>query len=638
MTSAECINPEHTLTYQSRLPRLPVPTLQDTASRYLESLKPLVTKEQWEKSAALVKDFVKPHGQGEYLQSLLEAYARTQPTSWLETWWLSGAYLTWREPLVINSNYFILGKDDPNQPPFDNQKNPRQGIPEGTFTPFQIRRAAHLIHECLNYMEIIESGTMPVEKTRNGAQCMDQYFRMFGTTRIPQPGQDALRQPSPVTLRHIMVLAKDQVFAVPVFAKGDHRVRLAVGDIEDQLWQVVKQVTSPSADLDAPVGVLTGDHRDAWAELYAHLQNFHPTNAQSLELIQTALFSVSLDDYSEGEDHLKSYRNAAGGRQGHNRWFDKTIQIIVEASGRVAFNGEHAPCDALIPAYMYDYILDCPVRWPGPPYPKSMHDYEPPRRLRFHVDEEIRRGIKDAQALVGRILDQSELAITHFTKYGTTFIKRVGKLPPDAYVQIAIQLAYYRLHGKLVATYETGSTRKYLHGRTETIRTATQEILWFVQAMSNPSTDDATRYRLLHGAAVKHNENSKLASEGQAVDRHLFGLKMAASQLAGLSPDQLHPMFTKDPSFSLSSTWTLSTSSIHQGTNFIATGFGCAVSDGGYGINYMKQPLQIKAAIEGKRTGSSNVQGMDHAIKQALADMGELCEKQVKQSSVKPKL
>ncbi|KAJ1649399.1 hypothetical protein IWQ61_009505, partial [Dispira simplex] len=528
MTSTEPITTEHTLTYQSRLQHLPVPSLRDTASRYLESLKPLVTKKQWEKSAALVKDFIKPNGQGEYLQSLLESYARTQPTSWLETWWLNGAYLTWREPLVINSNYFILGKDDPNQPPFDDQHNPRQGIPKGTFTPFQIRRAAHLIHEALNYMEIIESGVMPVEKTRKGAQCMDQYFRMFGTTRIPQPGQDAIRQPPPTTLRHIMVLAKDQVFAVPVFAKGDHRVRLSVGDIEDQLWHIVKQVTDPSLNLDAPVGVLTGDHRDAWAKLYAHLENLHPTNAQTMELIQMALFSVSLDDYSEGEDQLKSYRNAAGGRQGHNRWFDKTIQIIVEASGRVAFNGEHAPCDALIPAYMYDYILDCPVRWPGPPYPKSMHNYEPPQRLRFHTDEVIHRGIMNAQALVNHILDQSELAITHFTKYGTTFIKRVAKLPPDAYVQIAIQLAYYRLHGKLVATYETGSTRQYLHGRTETIRTATQEILSFVQAMSNPAVDDATTYRLLQEAAVKHNRNSILASEGQAVDRHFFGLKMAA--------------------------------------------------------------------------------------------------------------
>lgn len=50
---------------------------------------------------------------------------------------------------------------------------------------------------------------------------------------------------------------------------------------------------------------------------------------------------------------------------------------------------------------------------------------------------------------------------------------RTGKQPPDAFIQMALQLAYRRLHGHYTAVYETASTRLFLHGRTDTIRSFT---------------------------------------------------------------------------------------------------------------------------------------------------------------------
>lgn len=58
-----------------------------------------------------------------------------------------------------------------------------------------------------------------------------------------------------------------------------------------------------------------------------------------------------------------------------------------------------------------------------------------------------------------------------------------AKLSPDAYIQMAMQLAWYRTRGSFTATYETALTRLFLHGRTETIRTLTSESRRFVLAM-----------------------------------------------------------------------------------------------------------------------------------------------------------
>jgi carnitine O-acetyltransferase len=67
-----------------------------------------------------------------------------------------------------------------------------------------------------------------------------------------------------------------------------------------------------------------------------------------------------------------------------------------------------------------------------------------------------------------------------------------AKLSPDAYIQQALQLAWYKDQGYATATYETASTRMMLHGRTDVIRTLSVESRSFVKAMLDSSTDVST--------------------------------------------------------------------------------------------------------------------------------------------------
>lgn len=56
-----------------------------------------------------------------------------------------------------------------------------------------------------------------------------------------------------------------------------------------------------------------------------------------------------------------------------------------------------------------------------------------------------------------------------FDAFGKDGIKKC-RVSPDAFCQMAYQLAYYRTYTKVTPTYESCSVRQYLHGRTETIR------------------------------------------------------------------------------------------------------------------------------------------------------------------------
>eukprot|EP00302_Diacronema_sp_CCMP2436_P004705 CAMPEP_0179910284 /NCGR_PEP_ID=MMETSP0982-20121206/45685_1 /TAXON_ID=483367 /ORGANISM="non described non described, Strain CCMP 2436" /LENGTH=230 /DNA_ID=CAMNT_0021811827 /DNA_START=414 /DNA_END=1106 /DNA_ORIENTATION=- len=105
----------------------------------------------------------------------------------------------------------------------------------------------------------------------------------------------------------------------------------------------------------------------------------------------------------------------------------------------------------------------------------------------------------------------------------------------DFFVQMAIQLAYFRMHGEPVATYETGHTRAFYHGRTETIRACSSESVAFCKAMTESSTSQADAFLALRAALQAHGEYAQLALSGRACDRHLLGLYIAAHFL-GMQP------------------------------------------------------------------------------------------------------
>jgi carnitine O-acetyltransferase len=70
-----------TFEYQSKLPRLPVPSLQHTLELYEKSTLPLRFKDDDNGVQESIRDFIKPGGQGQELQKRLEAYDKQHPVS-----------------------------------------------------------------------------------------------------------------------------------------------------------------------------------------------------------------------------------------------------------------------------------------------------------------------------------------------------------------------------------------------------------------------------------------------------------------------------------------------------------------------------------------------------------------------------
>ncbi|KAI8593385.1 acyltransferase ChoActase/COT/CPT [Geranomyces variabilis] len=599
-----------TFDLQDTLPRLPIPPLKETADRYLRTLRPLLSESQYASSAAAVAEFVKENGGlGHVLQDRLRQVDAEEPNSWLERWWLALAYHGWRESVMINSNWYMVLRDHPD--------GPKAGEPllKGQFSEHQVRRAAGMASNLLNYKDGIDREEFPIDKTRAGPLDMNQYRQIFGITRVPKPGCDINVGSHPCRSKHIVVLARDQVYKVDILDSktGD---RVPVAAIEKQLAAVVKDVQQ-NKDTQAPIPLFTGLHRDRWAEIHKHLEDLDPVNRESFETIETAIFAISLDDYSLPHTLEDLGKNTFHAMNGHNRWFDKSISVCIMADGRTGVNGEHSPCDALIPALMCDnMVANEPAQDPANAN-RSAH-LAPPTKLRWRTDAKIASELTAAQKAVSADIANSDIKILQYPSYGSSFMKKIAKSSPDAYMQMALQLTYYRIHGSFAPVYETASTRQYKHGRTETCRSLSVEQKEFVLAFQDAKTSASDKYAKLTAACTAHVKYLDVASKGHGVDRHLLGLRMV------MKPDEKAAIFT-DPAYANSSKWLLSTSGLFPGTRILGTGFG-AVYPEGYGMNYMILDGQIKIGVESKRSyAPTSSTKFTETLRGALDDMARMC-------------
>ena len=82
-------------------------------------------------------------------------------------------------------------------------------------------------------------------------------------------------------------------------------------------------------DADHPLGVLTSENRDKWANDLEKLGN-----QEALHLIDSSIYCIDLDDLSS-DDPDKLLTNFLHGDP-KNRWFDKSISLIITKNAQAA--------------------------------------------------------------------------------------------------------------------------------------------------------------------------------------------------------------------------------------------------------------------------------------------------------------
>ncbi|KAL4938927.1 hypothetical protein BDV06DRAFT_199888 [Aspergillus oleicola] len=581
----EDISKGNMLRFEDSLPRLPVPSLEETGRRYLKSVHAVVSEAEYENTKKAVEEFVRPGGAGQKLQErLLARAADPKHKNWLIEWWNQAAYLGYRDPVIPYVSYFYSYIDDRAR------RDPA-------------KRAAAITTAALEFKSQVDDGSIEPEYLRKIPQAMSSYEYMFNCCRIPANPADYPQKYPASENQHIVVVRKNQFFKVPLVVNGRP---LNVSELEQQfnrIYQIAQKVP--------PVGVLTVANRDHWTAARKKILAADPSNAQTLRDIESSGFVVCLDDASPITLAERAEQYWHG--DGQNRWFDKPLQFIVNENGTAGFMGEHSMMDGSPTHRLNDHLnnlifnkkidlSDKPVR----------SDLPDPRPINFHLNEESLEAIDVAAKEHRQQIAAHELRVQAYQGYGKGLIKKF-KCSPDAYVQMIIQLAYFKMYGKNRPTYESASTRKFAEGRTETIRTVSDDSVAFCKAITDASVPREEAVRLFRTALAAHSKYTAEASDGKGVDRHLFGLKKL------LKDGESLPSIYSDPAFAYSGSWYLSTSQL---SSEFFNGYGWSqVIDDGFGIAYMINENSLNFNIVCKRIGAER---MSHYLNEAAGDIRDM--------------
>ncbi|KAM6954457.1 carnitine O-acetyltransferase [Aplochiton taeniatus] len=588
--------------HQDNLPQLPVPPLKQTLQRYLTMLEPIVSQEELDHTRVLVEEFLNG-GVGDRLQKELERRA-TKKENWLSEWWMQAAYLDCRMPVPVYTSPGVV-------------------LPRMHFTDRQgqMRFAAKLIAGVIDFKKMVDTETLPVEYLGGKPLCMDQYYQVLSCCRIPGPKRDtvvnyAIGKTAPT---HITVVHNFQFFVLDVYNSDGSPLTV------DQIYMQLEKIWNSSLQTNKePIGILTSQHRNTWGKAYNNLIK-DKTNKESVRAIQNSIFTVCLDaPMPRVSDQLYQSRVAAqmlhgGGSRWNsgNRWFDKTLQFIVGEDGSCGLVYEHAPAEGPPIVYLIDFVVRFMrklevVRTPMIPLPM-------PLKLRFNITPEVKRDIERAKQNMNMMVHDLDVNVLTFSHFGRNVPKQ-HKLGPDGFIQMALQLAYFRMYQMCGSTQESASLRMFNLGRTETIRSATMDSLHFVQAMDNPAKEKTEKVALLQKAIHTHRENTHMAIHGQAIDRHLLGLKQQGIKDLSSMPDLF-----MDTSYAVAQHFHLSTSQAGAKTDCVMV-FGPAVPDG-YGVCYNPMEEHINVAITAFNScEETHAAKFSRAVEDALLDMRALLE------------
>ncbi|CAG5111248.1 Oidioi.mRNA.OKI2018_I69.chr2.g5573.t2.cds [Oikopleura dioica] len=353
----------------------------------------------------------------------------------------------------------------------------------------------------------------------------------------------------------------------------------SINDLEAQIFGIVTKST-PQKN----TGILTTCTRREWAILKNKLEQISSTNGSLLKLIQNAAFVVNLDQAGD-DSPIEQFLH--GGKFATNRWFDCTLQLIINDDGDFGICYEHSVCEGIPVVQLAAEIKRAIIQ--NPTKEKYYYGNSPLEPLSFRTSHEldllVSRQIENHRVQQERL----DLNVFKFEKFGKTFIKKQN-MSPDAFLQVALQCAYHRIYCRLPCSYESGSIRRFRDGRVDNIRASTIPALQLCRHLSEfysrgdcKSSLSTNSMDYLRKAVRFQTSITQQAITGKGLDNHLLALLNTLKEVSLPIPE----LFT-DNSFKTFNHFELSTSQIPTISRDIYMCYGPVVPDG-YGCSYNPQ-------------------------------------------------
>nr|XP_041568960.1 carnitine O-palmitoyltransferase 1, brain isoform isoform X2 [Taeniopygia guttata] len=216
----------------------------------------------------------------------------------------------------------------------------------------------------------------------------------------------------------------------------------------------------------------------------------------------------------------------------HNRWFDKSLTLVVFPSGRVGLNVEHSWGDPPVAWHLWEFALaldrslgydesgNCPGDGQG-------RDPEPPMELHWELPPQVSGVLPQAREQFQAMAEGLQL---HVVSVEEPLGPSGTPESPQELLPLALELALVRERGPAL-TYEPIPTRLFLEGRADGARGVGRPLLELERALRDPQTPRGRLGALLEAALAQARGRRRAAMTGAGLERHLQALAAVANQM-----------------------------------------------------------------------------------------------------------
>ena len=328
--------------------KLPLPPLTDTMAQYLDNIKPLVSDTVYQHTRSILDKFSAKDGVGEKVMMVLEE-RQEKLDNWAYDYWLNDMYLNQRLPLPVNFN-------------------PAMVLPRRKFQNHcqQLSYTARILQGFVSYKARLDRRAVAQDRARSSALCMAQYYRVLTTYRQPGSEQDCQLSSGLESkeTEQVVVGRRGHWYSLQVKTAGRWANLEEIYSGLLDLWDSSEASVAPGPS--ERLAYLTSTDRKTWAENYSHLATTSQDNRDNLKVMADSLLFVCLDEEtqnsSDSQRSLKSMflqmMTGGGSRfNGHNRWYDKTVQLVVSSDGASGLCYEHSASEGIVVIQLLENII-----------------------------------------------------------------------------------------------------------------------------------------------------------------------------------------------------------------------------------------------------------------------------------------
>ncbi|WIK81781.1 choline/carnitine O-acyltransferase [Micrococcus lylae] len=605
---------------------------------------------------------------GPALREALVARAEAEDAAgrnWMSVPWLQG-YLAERRPLPLSTNVVFqvgLGRDQPG------------GAVEDSF-----ERAADVIRRAAAvHLTEARGETEPPVDARGSAIDPAQFACLNGGLREPGSPVDAFRAAGPgAARREVGLFVRGRLFAVPL-THDDGRL-LGRAELASAVARVAEEARGGAGERgggddgasggvgSCGIGGGVGRGEPAFGALSAlgsaHLAELLPAllqdeaNVAVSDRLRQMLFTVSLldgetgtgtgrgvgeegnGDGADGGPGAVAGQDAAALLQGLTdpslAWVYRPISYLHRLTdGWTAMHVEHSTVDGatLVEAVcrMQQVTVEETSQEARPaPCPAAEVSGQAGetdvvgKELAWTWPEQLR---ERATTLLDEAAERAAELRVDMVRTRRPDVQAAGmKVSLDAVQQLVMALAQRIAFGRVRGHYESVDMREYQAGRTECLRPVTPELVALVEALAAGPVEGraAVQWReLLVAALDAHRDWVKACKAGHGVDRHLFGLGLAAEAVQERSEalDEL----TGHPAVRQAREDFLSTTSIGSADQVVRYAFVPSVEDG-FGVAYTPAEDWLEFTVSHWAGGAAEPERFLAALERAAERVDELLQ------------